>query len=93
LEDIKMRTTLTIDDEIAMSLKGLAHRSGRSFRQVVNEALRKGAHALENPESQPYRLSPASLGPVRININLDKALSLADEREDEAIAMKLELRK
>ena len=88
-----MRTTLTIDDEIAMSLKGLAHRSGRSFRQVVNEALRKGAHALENPESQPYRLSPVSLGPVRVNINLDKALSLADEREDEAIAMKLELRK
>jgi hypothetical protein len=29
----------------------------------------------------------------RSNINLDKALNLADEREDAAIAMKLELRK
>ncbi len=93
MEDIKMRTTLTIDDEIAMSLKDFAHRNGRSFRQVVNEALRKGVHALENPGVQPYRLSPASMGPVRTTINLDKALSLADEREDEAIAMKLELRK
>lgn len=88
-----MRTTLTIDDEIAVSLKDLAHRSGRSFRQVVNDALRKGAHALENPEARPYRLSPTSLGLLRSNINLDKALNLADEREDAAIAMKLELRK
>ncbi len=48
-----MRTTLTIDDEIAMALKDLAHRSGRPFRQVVVEALRKGLHALENPEPQP----------------------------------------
>jgi len=88
-----MRTTLTIDDEIATSLKDLAHRSGRTFRQVVNDALRKGAHALENPEAKPYKLSPASLGSVRPNINLEKALSLADELEDAAIDMKLELRK
>ncbi len=88
-----MRTTLTIEDEIAMALKDLSHRSGRPFRQVVNEALRKGVHALENPGSQPYRLVPASLGPVRPNINLDKALGLADALEDEAIGMKLELRK
>ena len=88
-----MRTTLTIDDEIAMSLKDLAHRSGMPFKQVVNDALRKGVHALENPEAKPYRLSPASLGAVRPDINLEKALSLADDLEDAAIAMKLELRK
>lgn len=88
-----MRTTLTIDDEIAMSLRDLAHRSGRPFRQVVNEALRKGLHALENPDGKPYRLSPSSLGAARSNINLEKALSLADELEDAAIAVKLELRK
>lgn len=88
-----MRTTLTIDDDIAVSLKDLAHRSGRSFREVVNDALRKGAHALENPEPGPYRLSPTSLGLLRSDINLDKAHNLADEREDAAIAMKLELRK
>ena len=88
-----MRTTLTIDDEIAITLKDMAHRSGRPFKQVVNEALRKGVHALENPEAKPYRLSPASMGDVRPGITLDKALGLAEELEDEAIAMKLELRK
>ena len=88
-----MRTTLTIDDQVAMSLKDIAHRSGKPFKEVVNEALRKGVHALEHAEARPYRLSSASLGSVRPSINLDKALSLADDLEDAAIAMKLELRK
>jgi len=86
-----MRTTLTIDDQIAALLKDMAHRSGRPFKQVVNEALCKGLHALEHPEPQPYSLSTASMGPV--NINIDKALSLAEDLEDAAIASKLELRK
>ncbi len=37
-------------------------------------------------------MSPASLGAVLPDINLDKALRLADELEDAAIAVKLELR-
>jgi hypothetical protein len=88
-----MRTTLTIDDQVAKSLKEIAHQSGRPFKEVVNEALRKGVHALEHPETRPYRLSPASLGPARPHIDLDKSLNLADALEDAAIAMKLELRK
>jgi antitoxin component of RelBE/YafQ-DinJ toxin-antitoxin module len=88
-----MRTTLTIDDQVAMSLKEIAHRRGRPFKEVVNEALRKGVHALERPESQPYRLSPASLGPARPHMDLEKARNLAHVLEDAAIAMKLELRK
>ena len=88
-----MRTTLNIDDEILASLRDLAHRSGSPFRQVVNDALRKGVYALENPEAKSYRLSPASLGVVRPDINLEKALRLAEELEDAAIAMKLEPRK
>ena len=88
-----MRTTLTIDDQLAISLKDAAHRSGRPFKQLVNEALRKGLHALDHPEVHLYRLSTASLGNVRPGIDLDKALSLADGLEDAAIATKLELRK
>ena len=33
-----MRTTLTIDDNIARQLKAIGHRSGKSFKAVVNEA-------------------------------------------------------
>ena len=37
-----MRTTLTIDDDLAEALRDLAHRTRRSFKQVVNETLRRG---------------------------------------------------
>ncbi len=37
-----MRTTLTIDDDVGQALKKLGRTSGRSFRAIVNETLRRG---------------------------------------------------
>ncbi len=88
-----MRTTLAIDDQLSLALRETALRSGKPFKQVVNEALRKGLNAFEHPTAQPYRMRPASLGKVRAGIQLDKALALADDLEDGVIATELELRK
>jgi hypothetical protein len=88
-----MRTTLTIDDATARALKDLAHKSGKSFKQVVNEILRAGLDAARVPPRRPYRVRPAALGGVVPGINLDKALALADALEDQEIAAKIELRK
>ena len=89
-----MRTTLTLDEEIAAKLKDTAHRSGKSFKRVVNETLSAGLAAAAAPRrSRRYRLEPAALGGVRAGIDLDKALRLADALEDEAIRQKLEARK
>ena len=89
-----MRTTLTIDDHIARQLKTIVHRSGKSFKAVVNEALRAG---IENNRiaavARPYRLEPAAMGEVVGPFDLDKALRLADQLEDEEIARELQLRK
>lgn len=88
-----MRTTLTIDDRIAKTLKALAYRSGKPFKQVVNETLAAGLTAREPAPARPYRVKPASLGGVVPGIDLTKALRLAAALEDEEIARKLELRK
>ena len=89
-----MRTTLTLDDEIAAELKDAAHQSGKPFKQVVNETLRAGlAVQKAPPKARRYRLKPASLGKVRPGVDLDKALRLADAMEDEAIRQKIESRK
>jgi len=89
-----MRTTLTIDDRIAKTLKALAHRSGKPFKQILNETLLAGLAVREAPpRARPYRLKPASLGGVLPGIDLIKALRLAASLEDEEIARKLELRK
>jgi hypothetical protein len=89
-----MRTTLTLDDRIAKALKALAHRSGKPFRQVLNETLRAGLAAQEAPpRATPYRVKPVSLGGVVPGVDLTKALRLAASLEDVEIARKLELRK
>ena len=85
-----MRTTLTIDDPIILTLKRTAVESGKSFKQVVNETLRAGLERGTAEPSVPYHLTPTSLGQPRPGINLDKALDLAAELEDQAIATDLE---
>ncbi len=44
-----MRTTLTIDEQVAIALQETARRSGKSYKAVVNEALRLGRHAMTQP--------------------------------------------
>ena len=89
-----MRTTLTLEDGIAAQLREIAHRSGRSFKAVVNDALRAGiANNRISTRRKPYRLEPVALGAVVGPYDLDKALQLADRFEDEEIAHKLQLRK
>jgi plasmid stability protein len=44
-----MRTTLTLDDDLAKQLREKARRSGESFKDVVNEALRRGLRGGEKP--------------------------------------------
>ena len=87
-----MRTTLTLDDDLALKLKEKAHKSGKPFKVVVNMAIREG---LRRPavRPKPYRVKPVALGGVQPGVDLDRALRLAEALEDEAIARKLELRK
>ena len=89
-----MRTTITLDDHLARELKSLAHSTGKPFKQVVNETLQEGlARRGLRGRKRRYRLTPLSLGGVLPGIDLDKALRLAGDLEDDAIARELELRK
>lgn len=89
-----MRTTLTIDDSTARKLKQIAHETGKSYKQVVNETLQRGLAAAKVKEpAGSYKLKPSSMGSLATEYNLDKALSLADHLEDEEIAEKMRRRK
>jgi len=89
-----MRTTLTIDDELAATLKESSRRSGKPFKQLLNETLRAGLQAQQAPpRPKQYRIRPKALGGVVPGLDLDKALRLADALEDEAIARELEARR
>lgn len=72
-----MRTTLTLDDDIAVKLKAAA--KDRSFRKVVNETLRAGFQALEAGAGKrtPYQTPGFDLGPCLIGSldNVEEVLS------------------
>ena len=90
-----MRTTLTIDDDLMRELKDAAHREGLPLKQLVNRALRRGLRAMDKSgTTRPYRCPTFSMGvPSPGTIDLDKALAIAGELEDEETARELELRK
>jgi len=88
-----MRTTLTIDDSLAEALKKRAFETGKTFKQVVNEAIAAGLQPTHLPPSKPFRQKTYSLGQPMPGVNLDKALQLAGELEDEEIARKMGQRK
>ena len=48
-----MRTTLSLDPDIAAQLEQLRARGDRSFRQLVNDALRVGLAHLDRERAAP----------------------------------------
>ena len=58
-----MRTTLTLDEDVAVLLERLRNERGVSLKEIVNEALRQGLLMLDaKPQSRPFRTKTASLG-------------------------------
>lgn len=86
-----MRTTVTLDPDLAAKLRAVARERGVSFKEALNSALRLGLSRGAGP-ARPYRLPTRRMG-LRAGINLDKALRLAAELEDAETIRKLELRK
>lgn len=81
-----MRTTLTIDDDLAGILKRRARELGLPLKDVVNRALRAGL----GEEAKPRRRTapktiPHAFG-FRPGIDLDRLNQLVDELEAEGYA-------
>lgn len=86
-----MRTTVTLDEDVAAALHQLTRERGLSFKQAINSTLRTGL-AQGQGAAVPYRVPTRSLG-LRPGIDLDKALRLAGDLEDEELVRKIDLRK
>lgn len=77
-----MRTTLSIDDDVAAVLRRVRQTRKASLKAVVNEALRRGLQELTSPprRRRPYRTPSVSLG-RRLLGNIDdvsEALAAAE---------------
>jgi hypothetical protein len=80
-----MRTTLTLDDDVAARLERLRRDRDESLKDIVNDALRRGMDDLSRrpQQKEPFRTEAVDLGRLRLPSidNVSEGLAAA---EDEA---------
>ena len=77
-----MRTTLTLDEDIAAKLQALVRESGRTFRDVVNDTLRLGLAYPRKPVGrEPFTVNARDLGCLRPGLSLDNIGVLLEQVE------------
>jgi hypothetical protein len=77
-----MRTTLTLDDDVAARIERLRRTRNVSLKDLVNEALREGLKQLAAPQEKraPFRTEAVDLGRCLLgNVdNVAEALAVAE---------------
>ena len=79
-----MRTTLTIDDDVAAELERLRRARDTRLKDLVNEALRRGLRDIGAPPTpkKPFRTEPLPSGPLLV-ASIDNIAELLAEVEGE----------
>ncbi len=82
-----MRTTLTLDPDVAAKLKQQMRRNGKSFKETINEALRLGLEheRLLRRTTKPFvvRARPLGLKPGYSYDCIGRLLEQLDEEQTE----------
>jgi len=78
-----MRTTLTLDPDVAAKARKGAAKLGKPFKEVINTALRLGLDEVLKPApAKPYRTRPRPLG-LRQGLSYDNIAELLARAEGE----------
>ena len=79
-----MRTTLTLDDDVAAKLEADVRKTGRSFKETVNYYLRLGINARkETKPTKQFKVRARNLG-KRPGLNYDDVWGLIEQIEGPA---------
>ncbi len=76
-----MRTTLTLDDDVAVQLERLRRSREANLKDLVNEALRLGLREMmaKPRKRKPFRTRTFDMGPPLINIdNVAETIAYAE---------------
>ena len=78
---LDVRTTLTLEDDVAARVKSESQRSGRSFKEVVNDLLRRGLDAKRpHHPRKAFTVKARPLG-VRPGLDYDNVADLLEQIE------------
>lgn len=76
-----MRTTLSIDDDVAKLVEDEVRQSGDTFKGTVNRLLRQGLMASRQREpNRSFEITPFALG-LRSGLSYDRIAELLEEAE------------
>jgi hypothetical protein len=87
-----MRTTVTLDPDVERLIRGSMKERGISFKDALNEAIRRGLVRGNQRRTRRFVQKTFSLGQEQ-NFRWDKALATAAAMEDEELSRKMALRK
>ncbi len=77
-----MRTTLTLDDDVAAKLRTQSQRAGRPFREIVNETLRRGLESRRaTAQRRAFKVKARALGKLKPGLSLDNIAELIEQVE------------
>lgn len=75
-----MRTTLTLDPDVAERLRQEVRLRGAGWKEVVNQALRRGLNLVPPEASEPFRVQPHDFQ-FNPGLDLDRMNQFVDELE------------
>ena len=73
-----VRTTITLDDDVAAKLEAEKRKSGRSFKETVNHFLRLGLTVREKPKTKPFVIRDIGF---RLGLEFESASELLERLE------------
>ncbi len=77
-----MRTTLSLDDDVAAAIEQIRRARQATLKEVVNQALREGLRQMRSrPEPrQPFQTRSVDLGRLQVGSvdNIAEALAIAE---------------
>jgi hypothetical protein len=78
-----VRTTLSLDEDVAARLKSEVRRSGKPFKEIVNECLRLAlaSRSHERGRQPRFEVKTRDLGTLRPGLSLDNVGDLLDAVE------------
>ena len=74
------RTTVTLEDDVIRRLEAKARRTGRPFKEVLNEAVRDGLDRALTPTSRTFEVKTHDMGRLP-GIEFDDVSGLLEQLE------------
>lgn len=73
-----MRTTVTLDDDVAAKVKAICRKTGESFKRALNRLLRTGLVEGTRPKPKPpFRVEARDLG-LKPGVRFDDVAGLLE---------------